>query len=196
MKIVRYFKSKIFRFLINAPQKNLVSRFKSCDQTVEFEGFTKIEGFEFISIGSHTKIQRDTYLTAWGNYANQKFRPKLEIGANCNIGAWNHITCVNKIIIGDGLLTGKWVTITDNSHGTTDYENMQIPPSQREIHSKGPVCIGKNVWIGDKATILPGVKIGEGAIIGANTVVNKDIPAYSVAVGQPARILEKNDINH
>jgi acetyltransferase-like isoleucine patch superfamily enzyme len=98
---------------------------------------------------------------------------------------------VNKIIIGNNLLTGKWVTITDNAHGTTDKEALLSPPIERLLSSKGPVIIGNNVWIGDKATILPGVTIGDGAIIGANAVVTKDVPPYSVVVGNPARIIKK-----
>ena len=53
------------------------------------------------------------------------------------------------------------------------------------------VVIGENVWIGDKATILPGVSIGDGAVIGANAVVTKDVPPYSVVVGNPAKIINK-----
>lgn len=58
--------------------------------------------------------------------------------------------------------------------------------------SKGPVIIGKNVWIGDKATILPGVTIGEGAVIAANSVVSKNVPPFSVVGGIPARIIKQN----
>lgn len=67
---------------------------------------------------------------------------------------------------------------------------MKIPPAKRLIYSKGEIIIEDNVWIGDKATILAGVKIGEGSVIGANTVVTKDIPPYSVAVGNPVRIIK------
>ena len=62
---------------------------------------------------------------------------------------------------------------------------------ERKLFSKGPVVIGDNVWIGDKATILAGVTIGEGAVIGANAVITKDVPAYCIAVGNPARIIKK-----
>jgi acetyltransferase-like isoleucine patch superfamily enzyme len=65
-------------------------------------------------------------------------------------------------------------------------------PIKRSLFSKGPVIIGDNVWIGDKATILPGVSIGNGAVIAANAVVTKDVPAYSVAAGNPARIIKQN----
>ena len=88
------------------------------------------------------------------------------------------------------MLTGKWVTITDNSHGETDKTTLGMRPQERPITSKGPVIIGNNVWIGDKATILPGVTIGDGAVIAANAVVTKDVPAYSVVGGNPARVIK------
>lgn len=121
----------------------------------------------------------------------QKLSPKLTIGSNCNFGAYNHITCTNEVTIGNNVLTGKWVTISDNSHGTTDEESLKLPPVLRPIVSKGKVYIGNNVWIGDKATILAGVTIGDGAVIGANTVVTKDVPSLSVVVGNPAKIILK-----
>ena len=119
-------------------------------------------------------------------------KPFLKIGSHCSFGAYNHITCANRVIIGDSCLTGKWVTITDNSHGETDLDSLCLPPGKRPITSKGPVVIGNNVWIGDKATILPGVTIGDGAVIAANAVVTKDVPDYSVVGGNPAKILKRN----
>ena len=67
---------------------------------------------------------------------------------------------------------------------------LQKPVGLREVISKGAVIIGKNVWIGDKATVLPGVTIGDSVIIGANSVVTKDIPAYSIVGGNPAKIIK------
>ena len=171
---------------------DIVTMFHSCDNTVRFDNIGLIEGFKYISIGHNTTFQRDIYLTAWDRYGEQQFIPELKIGSDCSIGAWNHITCVNRIVIGNGLLTGKWVTITDNSHGTTDYKDLQIPPAKRKIFSKGAVIIGNNVWIGDKATILAGVTIGDGAVIAANSVVTKDVPPFSVVAGSPAKIIRKD----
>ena len=91
------------------------------------------------------------------------------------------------------MLTGKWVTITDNSHGETDKDTLGMRPQKRTITSKGPVVIGNNVWIGDKATILPGVIIGDGAVIAANAVVTKDVPAYSVVGGNRAKIIMRDE---
>lgn len=64
-------------------------------------------------------------------------------------------------------------------------------PVNRRLHSKGDITIGNSVWIGDKATILPAVTIGDGAVIAANTEVTKDVPAYSVVVGNPAKVIKQ-----
>ena len=117
-------------------------------------------------------------------------KPHLIIGDNVSLGEYSHITCANKVTIGNGVLTGRFVLITDNSHGNNTKEVADIAPLAREIHSNGPVCIGENVWIGDKATILPNVTIGKGCIIAANAVVTKDIPEYSVAAGVPAKVIK------
>lgn len=66
-----------------------------------------------------------------------------------------------------------------------------IPWPKQKLNIKGDTVIGNDVWIGQNAVILPGVKIGDGAIIGAYTVVAKDIPPYSIAVGNPARVVKK-----
>lgn len=159
-----------------------------------------LRGMQYIEVGEQTGFGDWIYLTAWdcypcinlqGKEEIQYFHPSIKIGSRCSFGAFNHITAINRIVIGDGCLTGKWVTITDNSHGNTELSSLRIPPSRRPIVSKGAVVIGNNVWIGDKATILPGVTIGDGAVIAANAVVTKDVPAYSIARGIPA-VVEKN----
>ena len=79
--------------------------------------------------------------------------------------------------------------ITDNAHGLFTEEDLSVPPRRRALVSKGPVIIEDNVWIGDKASVLPGVRIGKGSIIGANAVVTKDVPPHCMAVGNPVRII-------
>jgi acetyltransferase-like isoleucine patch superfamily enzyme len=180
-------------------KKLLLGSFRGDLENVGFLGeIGQINCPECISIGDGTWFGERMFLTAWdrfnciinGKPQVQHFTPSITIGKNCHFGAYNHVTSVNNITIGDNLLTGKWVTITDNSHGEFIYEQLAIDPLQRPISSKGPVIIGNNVWIGDKATILPGVTIGDGAIIAANAVVTKNVPAYSVAGGNPARIIK------
>lgn len=151
----------------------------------------ELRGMGCISINDNTVFGDWIYLTAWPVYKNQRFSPSITIGSNCSFGAFNHITAINSITIGDGVLTGKWVTITDNSHGTTDYKSLIEQPNLRVLCSKGPVIIGNNVWIGDKVTILPGVTIGDSAVIAANAVVVNDVPSYAVVGGIPAKILKQ-----
>ena len=147
---------------------------------------------QYFKIGEGTCFGKYVVLTAWDKHGeNETYSPEVIIGKDCNFGDYLHLTCINKIIIGDNVLTGRWVTISDNGHGETDLEKLKIPPLKRHLNTKGPVVIGKNVWIGDKATILSGVTIGEGAVIAANSVVTKDVPPYSVAAGVPARIIKQ-----
>jgi acetyltransferase-like isoleucine patch superfamily enzyme len=154
----------------------------------------QLEGdcLENIEIGSECSIDYNCVLGCRTRLIKdgKKKKPMIKIGNRCYLGQYNHITAVDKIIIGDNLLTGRFVLITDNSHGGMNYDELQIHPSQRNVISKGEVIIGNNVWIGDKSSIMPGVHIGDGCIIGANSVVTHDIPAYSLAAGIPARVIK------
>ncbi|GHV17820.1 hypothetical protein FACS189493_6140 [Spirochaetia bacterium] len=152
-----------------------------------------LRGGKYIRIGENTTIQKNGVLTAWDKYHENHYNPQIIIGNHVDIGEYCHITAMNKIMIGNGVLTGRWVTITDNSHGKMDKFSFELPPSERIIHSPGAVIIEDNVWIGDKVTILPNVRIGRNVVIGANSVVTKNIPKNSIAVGNPAKIVKVID---
>lgn len=158
--------------------------------------FNNTRGEQYFHIGEETSFGKMTVLTAWDEYEGETFLPEVIIGKNCSFGDYLHLTCIKKITIGNHVLTGRWVTISDNGHGNTDYETLQMPPTKRKLSCKGPVEIGNNVWIGDKATILSGVKIGEGSVIAANAVVTKEIPSFCVAAGNPAKIIKQNIIKN
>lgn len=119
---------------------------------------------------------------------------KLIIGANCKIGDNVHIVANEKVIIGDNCLIASKIFISDTSHG--QYTNVaidsspDIPPDKRPLYTK-PVTIGNNVWIGENACILLGVNIGDGCIIGANSVVNRDVPDNCIVSGAPAKVIKK-----
>ena len=147
-------------------------------------------GLKYISIGDNTVVQKYTSINAHYQYKNQIFNPNIIIGKNCNIGPYNHITSVNKIVLKDGVLTGNRVTISDNNHGSFSYKDMLILPADRKIVSKGDVEIGENVWIGENACILSGVHIGKGCIIAANAVVTKDVPSFRLVAGVPAKVIK------
>lgn len=97
-----------------------------------------IIGKKHIDIGIGTAFGKDLHLTAWDNSSSKK--SIISIGDYCSFGAWNHITAINNIKIGNNVLTGKWVTITDNSHGSTDYLSLNSPPQITKCNFKRNNC--------------------------------------------------------
>lgn len=107
----------------------------------------------------------------------------ITIGKNVFINSGCCFQDQGGIEIGDGSLIGQQVVIATLNHG--------LLPQDRQSLLPGKVVIGKNVWIGAHATILPGVNIGDNSVIGAGAVVNKDVPPDCIAVGIPAKIIKE-----
>ena len=150
-----------------------------------------IRGEKYIEIGADCYIGRGGQITATDTYCGERWTPEIIIGDNCKIGTYCHITAVKGIYIGDNVLTGKSILITDNAHGKSESSMLDVPPTLRPLSSVGPVRICDNVWIGDKASIMPGVTIGKGSVVAANSVVTHDVPPYSVVGGIPAKIIKR-----
>lgn len=110
----------------------------------------------------------------------------IKIGKNVFINACCRFQDQGGIEIGDGSLIGHNTTIATLNHDFNPDKRANLHPS--------PVKIGKNVWIGSDCTILPGVEIGNGAVIGAGSVVTKNVPANSITVGSPARVIKQIEI--
>ncbi|MFB4719282.1 acyltransferase [Enterobacter chuandaensis] len=152
---------------------------------VDWRG-VKIINPEGIEIGNDFSAGQGLWLQA----VNPNSR--LIIGDQVNFSDYVHVGALNKVIISSGCLIGSKVHITDHSHGLTSELNKQAdtPPNQRVLYSKGPVIIEKNVWIGDGVVILSGVRIGCGAVVGANSVVTKDVAPFTVVAGVPAKKID------
>lgn len=151
-----------------------------------------LKGHGYIKIGSNVRLGNYGTLHALDRYKKQVFNPSIRIKDNVSIGDGFHISIVNDLFIDEGTLMGYNVTIIDNSHGKTEdiFLSHTMDPASRKLHSKGGVHIGKNVWIGDKVTILPNVKIGDDCIIGSNSVVSKSFNSKNIIAGIPARIIK------
>ncbi len=113
--------------------------------------------------------------------------PVVTIGDRCLIGRGSGIVGHFSIEIGDDVWTGHNVYITDQNHG---YEDVSLPISKQSQPERA-VKIGSGSWLGYGSVVLPGVTIGEHCVIGANSVVTRDVPSYSVAVGVPARVIKR-----
>jgi len=110
----------------------------------------------------------------------------LRMGNNSSIGAYSYIGCSGKIEIGDNVMMGPGVNIIAENHV---FEDVSIPMNRQGVTNVG-IRIADNVWIGTRAIILDGVNIGEGAVIAAGALVNKDVPPYAIVGGVPAKVIK------
>lgn len=109
----------------------------------------------------------------------------LSIGKNSGINAGSWINARGNVKIGAEVIIGPYCIIHSANHISDDLEM----PIQYQGHQHEPVVIEDNVWLGARVTVLPGVRIGSGAIVGAGSVVTKDIPSNAIATGTPAQVI-------
>lgn len=144
---------------------------------------------EFMFFGENVLIFNNGWIGAVPFYG-ATYHPKLEVGDNTSFGHGIHLFCCTHMLIGKEVMIADHVYITDNLHG---YEDINIPPAHQSLKVPGPVIIGDQTWIGERACILPNVKIGRHCVIGSNAVVTKNVPDYSVVAGIPARVIKHYD---
>jgi lipopolysaccharide O-acetyltransferase len=156
-----------------------------------------LRGLSSIEMGEDFVALDGLWLHAITRYYDQQFAPRIVIGNRVQVSQWVHIAATNLVEIGEDVLIGSKVMITDHNHGQYSREHTppHLAPSSRPLDHDRRVVIGKNVWLGDGVVVTPGSCIGEGAVIGANSVVSGGIPPFSLAAGIPARILKCFDFN-
>lgn len=167
--------------------------FKIIGKNVYMQFPTYLYGGKSIIIGNNFSCDQRLRMDAFKNFLGVEFNPEIIIGNNVSIQKDCHIGAINKIIIGDNVLIASKVYISDHSHGEVNIEALKLPPSQRKLHSKGPVIIENNVWLGEGVVVLPNVTIGENSIVGANSVVTKSFPKNSIIAGNPAKLIRSLD---
>ncbi len=137
-----------------------------------------------VSIGNDVGIGRFSRLFCFGG--------DIVVQDGCQIGQFFTILSASNVTIERNTLIASYVAICDENHGI-DPECGKSYMDQPLVRK--PVRICENCWIGEKVVVLPGVTIGKWSVVGSCSVVNKDIPPYSVAVGNPAKIIKKYDFN-
>lgn len=148
----------------------------------------RIQGYEHISIGDNAVILDHSRIN---NFKIEGFEPQIRIGKGSYICYYFTILNASTVTIGDNVLMASHVMICSENHGIDMERDV---PYMCPLESK-PVSIGDGCWIGEKVCILPGVNIGKKCVIGAGSVVTKSIPDYSVAVGNPAKVIKRYNIN-
>lgn len=140
-----------------------------------------VKGKDKISIGNDCFIGKDFLLGVYGKEG------EIKIGDRFCAQQRVRISAVESVEIGDDVLLGSNILITDNDHGI----NPTIEGSYaRQQCTASPVLIGDGVWIGEQCVILKGSHIGKRAVIGANSLVKGNIPPYTIAVGSPAKVIK------
>jgi acetyltransferase-like isoleucine patch superfamily enzyme len=154
-----------------------------------YKGFN-VKGLGLISFSSKIKIKKgnfnagsrfimaeDNEIRCYGN---------LEIGNNFFLNRFSRIISHENISIGNDVTIAQFVSILDHDHEYfIDNNNLKLNGYKTKA-----ITIGSNVWIADKVTILKGVVIGDNVVIGANSLVNKDIPSGTIAVGNPCKVIK------
>lgn len=150
-----------------------------------------IRGHKYIDFGKRLTTGRNCRMDVFDCQGRGK---SLVFGNDVQLNDNVHIVCEDSIKIGNNVLMASHIFISDCSHGSYKGDDNDtppdIPPAKRPLPSY-PITIGDNVWIGEGVIIMPGTTIGDGCVIGAHSVVSKDIPAYSIALGTPAKAVKK-----
>jgi acetyltransferase-like isoleucine patch superfamily enzyme len=148
-----------------------------------------IRGIERMRFGKNVVIQKDCWLNI--AFQNPAEGPMIVIGEGTNIGRRCILSAANRIIIGKFVLIAPNVFIADTHH---EYRGLGMPIMHQGITTHNDqVTIGDETWVGINAVIMGSVTIGKHCVIGANSVVNRDIPDYCVAVGNPSKIIKTLD---
>lgn len=154
-------------------------------------GHRHIKNPKKIRIGKNVRIHDHARISCYTDYQGMKLNPKIIIGDDVYINAYALITAAGAITIEDHVIFGSHVTILDENHGL----NPMVPSYMDTKLEVSPVTIKEGAWIGNNVIILPGVTIGKKAVIGAGSVVTKDIPDYTIAVGNPAKPIKCFDLD-
>lgn len=144
-----------------------------------------IDGHKRVFIGSKVFVNTGGWLACMPLTGNEK--ASLTIGDGTYIGRYCHIYSTSKIEIGRKVLMADKVYLSDNLHGHT---NVNLPVIDQPIQQVNPVFIGDGAWLGENVCVI-GASVGKNSVIGANSVVTKDIPDFCVAVGVPAVIIKR-----
>lgn len=178
---------KIFKFLFRPlyiRYKIYAFKFKNLQAYISSNISINISNFSNVNIGKKVHISDFTTIHVIGNTTNAN-ESKLVIGYNTYIGEFNNIRAGGgDIYIGNDCLISQHITLVAANH---KFSKNSLIVDQEWNQQNNSIYIGDDVWIGSHSVILPGVKIGNGAVIGAGSIVTKNVDAYSIVVGNPAK---------
>lgn len=148
--------------------------------TISIEGAAGIHVGAFVRIGTHAVLE--ALVPERG--------VTLRIGDAAYIGHLARITAVNEVVIGEEAMLADRVYVSDTGHV---YEDVSQPIKRQGLRDGRRVEIGMGAWLGIGAAVVGNVRVGEGAVVGANAVVTQDVPDFTVVAGNPAQVVRQHD---
>jgi acetyltransferase-like isoleucine patch superfamily enzyme len=136
-----------------------------------------------LQIGTNTLLEPSCWITIGGS-------GRVRIGEGCFLNIGTMIAAVDEVTVGDHVMFANGCFVADSSHR---YDDPSMPITWQGFSSKGPTRIGSNCWFGVNCVVTTGVTVGERCVVGANSVVTRDLPPRVIAAGAPARVIREID---
>ena len=163
---------------IRVGKRVVIDDYATLDSREDFSGATETVAERGIDIGDHSFVGKHTMMLA---------KPgSIHLGRACNISSHCRIATQTTVTVGESVLIAAYVYIGPGNHNIGDADR---PIMEQGMQKQGGVHIGDNVWIGTRATILDGVSIGSGAVVGAHSLVTSDVPENAIVAGVPAKVI-------
>lgn len=169
---------------VRNPQYISLGRSFVAEDYSEIQGISR-EGIVFgdkVTIGSFAMIRPS-------GYYGREIGVGLSVGDFSNIGAYCYIGCSGGITIGRNVMMSPRVSLFAENH---NFASLDLPMRNQGV-TRAPIVIEDDCWLASGSTILAGVRVGQGAVVAAGAVVTKDVPAYAIVGGVPARVIGRRD---
>lgn len=189
-KLLRYLRGKGERLTLRWDRATLPD-FANRPQRLVFHSPRLVPYPERVSFGDDCFVGPDSSIVAMRTFdsplASQKFESKITIGARFWATRALQVYAAQEIDIGDDVLIAANVFICDCQHG---FQTATAPYKDQPLQAIAPIKIGQGTWLGQNVVVMPGVTIGDYVIVGANSVVTRSLPARTIAVGMPAKVIK------
>ena len=169
----------------------LRTSFKSCGPEVRLHFPVRFGKPESISLGRGCMIYPRAWINAVAAWNGSTYDGEIRLGDRVRIGYEVQISAARSIVIEDDVTISRGAVIVDHLH---DYRRLDISIFDAPLSTPGPIRIGKGSFLGAHCMIGPGVQIGQHSLVSANSVVVNDVPAFSMAVGNPARVVRLSSL--
>lgn len=144
---------------------------------------------DLIRVGAGAYFGPGCWLQALAEGADAADRSaRIEVGDRCSFAGYDVLSAARRIVIEPGVLFARNVYVSDHMHA---FQDATRPIQDQGLAKVAEVVIETGAWLSQNVVVCPGVRIGRGAVIGANSVVNQDVPARTLAVGSPARVIKE-----